>query len=60
MLLGFLLGVAAGAIGCLGYLAIKKQRRITSDSNDVKGSVLYLNVLILDKKEGVQRVVTEK
>jgi len=69
----FIIGLTTGVIGSFGvflYFITQKQRskgkktteqQQQSEDEDIKGKVLFLNVIILDgKKEIVERVATEK
>ena len=60
MLEQFVIGLIVGAVGCLFYLAKKKSSSKTKDGNPMAGTIIYLNVLILDKTSAVQTAVQEK
>lgn len=53
-----ILGAILGALGCLYFLAKKKSKK--DGTQHLKGEILFLNILILDKTEAVQKGVADK
>lgn len=63
---GFIIGLIFGACSSMYYLVHKKvantkkmQKCVASQSN-VEGEILFLNILILDKSEAIEKNVKSK